>query len=444
MRYLLFYFFFSFFPLHSLEIDITQGSFRPDPIAIHPIENDQSNPIDPKLCLQLREIINNNLESSGFFESLNSSLFIQRLPSLNFKAIKTKDWRLAKTRFLLFSRIKKIGSTGAALNFWLFDVMANKMILAKAISGDIKGIRSIAHAASNEIYTRVTGKEGYFHTRILGVTPLSVGASRIFCMDQDGHNLRYLTSGKELALTPRYSPDGRFFIYVRFHQKEAHVYLYDLFSQRERSLGAFGEMSFAPRFSPDGKTIIMSLVKKGFSALYTYNLMTGALKQLTRHSSISTSPCFSPDGSKIVFTSDRDGKEHLYLMDADGKNQHRISFGEGKYSQPIWSPKKGENLIAFTKQIKRKFYIGTIKPDGSDERVFDLDSHFHEKENDRYLVESPSWCPNGQYILFSYEHYGSKRKELHKVHKSGYFINGVKAPVKAFDGCWGPMKVTLK
>ena len=36
-------------------------------------------------------------------------------------------------------------------------------------------------------------------------------------------------------------------------------------------------------------------------------------------------------------------------MGADGSGQRRISFGEGRYSTPVWSPRG--DLIAFTKQI---------------------------------------------------------------------------------------------
>ena len=35
-------------------------------------------------------------------------------------------------------------------------------------------------------------------------------------------------------------------------------------------------------------------------------------------------------------------------MNADGSNQHRISFGDGRNGTPVWSPRG--DLIAFTKQ----------------------------------------------------------------------------------------------
>ena len=39
--------------------------------------------------------------------------------------------------------------------------------------------------------------------------------------------------------------------------------------------------------------------------------------------------------------------------------RRRISFGDGSYSTPVWSPRG--DLIAFTKQSGGKFSIGVMK-----------------------------------------------------------------------------------
>src|SRR3546814_5186699 len=67
------------------------------------------------------------------------------------------------------------------------------------------------------------------------------------------------------------------------------------------------------------------------------------------------------DGRQIVFESDRSGGQQLYVMNADGSNPHRISFGGGRYATPEWSPRG--DLIAFTK-IAGNFRIGVMTPSG--------------------------------------------------------------------------------
>ena len=85
-----------------------------------------------------------------------------------------------------------------------------------------------------------------------------------------------------------------------------------------------------------------------------------------------------------MFNSDRGGSQQLYVMSAGGGDIHRISFGNGKYGTPVWSPRG--DLIAFTKIEGGSFYIGVMKPDGSGERLLTQD----------FLVEGPTWAPNGR------------------------------------------------
>jgi TolB protein len=77
------------------------------------------------------------------------------------------------------------------------------------------------------------------------------------------------------------------------------------------------------------------------------------VRQLTKHSAIDTSPSFSPDGQNIVFNSDRSGTQQIYSMNKNGGDVKRISFGEGRYATPVWSPRG--DWIGFTR-MRRHVY----------------------------------------------------------------------------------------
>jgi TolB protein len=77
----------------------------------------------------------------------------------------------------------------------------------------------------------------------------------------------------------------------------------------------------------------------GNTDIYTLDLATGRRTRLTSAPSIETAPSFSPDGSQIVFESDRSGTQQLYIMPANGGEARRISFGQGRYGTPVWSPR---------------------------------------------------------------------------------------------------------
>ena len=160
------------------------------------------------------------------------------------------------------------------------------------------------------------------------------------------------------------------------------------------------------------------------------DLRTRQYRQLTRSGAIDTSPSFAPDAAQIVFNSDRGGSQQLYVMDKDGKNTRRISFGSGKYATPVWSPRG--DLIAFTKILKGTFYIGVMRPDGTGERLLAQD----------YLVEAPTWSPNGRVLIyFRQSKQGEKVSEprLYSIDLTGYNEREIITPVGASDPAWSPL-----
>jgi TolB protein len=155
-------------------------------------------------------------------------------------------------------------------------------------------------------------------------------------------------------------------------------------------------------------------------------------KRLTNNPAIDTSPGFSPDGSQIVFNSDRGGSQQLYVMDADGGNERRISYGDGHYATPVWSPRG--DLIAFTKIHKQRFYIGVMRPDGSGERLL----------TEGYHVEGPTWAPNGRVLMYfrkdPVDAQGrGGRARLHSIDLTGHNHRELVTPQDASDPAWSPL-----
>src|SRR5262249_29987812 len=79
--------------------------------------------------------------------------------------------------------------------------------------------------------------------------------------------------------------------------------------------------------------------------LFVMDLRSKATTRLTDTQVIDTAPSYSPDGMRISFESDRGGKQQIYVMAANGGEAQRISFREGAYSTPAWSPRG--DYIAF-------------------------------------------------------------------------------------------------
>ena len=379
-----------------VEVDITRGNLDPLPIAVSPLHIEsgskdvkQGEKIIKNIGEEISKVVEVNFRRSGLFNPLKKESFVQN-PDIAHIKPRFEDWRLIKAQALVTGKVK-VTEDKLRVEFRLWDTVAAKEMIALAFSTTPNNWRRVAHIISDKVYQRLTGETGYFDTRIIYVAesgPKTQRYKKLAIMDQDGANVKYLTLGNELVLTPRFSPKNQLVTYLSYFRNLPRVYLLDIETGVQEVVGDFPGMTFAPRFSPDGEKIIMSFAKDGNSDIYTMNLKTRVVEKITDHTSIDTSPSYSPDGKYITFNSDRSGLQQIYVMRSDGSNVKRITFGKGLYGTPVWSPRG--DLIAFTKVHKGKFYIGVMRTDGSGERL--LTENFYQ--------EAPSWSPNGRVLIF--------------------------------------------
>ncbi|MET3601538.1 Tol-Pal system beta propeller repeat protein TolB [Martelella mangrovi] len=411
-------------PANALvEIDISRGNVQPLPIAITDFISDDG------LGTDISGVIADDLERSGLFKAVDRSAFIQQINDPD-QTPRFEDWRLINAEALVVGRVTREPDGRLRSEFRLWDTYAGQQIIGQQFFTQPDNWRRVAHIIADSIYQALTGEQGYFDSRIVYVSesgPKTDRKRQLAIMDQDGHNVRMLTDGQYMVLTPRFSPNRQEVTYMSYENDQPRVYLLQLETGQREVVGNFPGMTFAPRFSPNGQRIIMSLQQDGNANIYTMDLRTRATTRLTSTSAIDTSPSYAPDGNQIVFESDRGGRQQLYVMNADGSNQHRISFGDGSYSTPVWSPRG--DLIAFTKQSGGKFSIGVMKPDGSGERI--LTTGFHN--------EGPTWAPNGRVLMFFRQNAGEGGPHLYSIDLTGYNEQRISTPDYASDPAWSPL-----
>ncbi len=413
----------------ELKVDITQGKAEPLPIAVSDFFGSTSQ--EASIGQNMAAVIAADLLRSGLFKPIDKRAFIQADSAMN-SLPRFGDWRIINAQALVQGRTEMVPDGRLRVEFRLWDVFAEQQMVGLAYFTVPDNWRRVAHIIADAIYKRITGEDGYFDTRIVYIAesgPERRRIKRLAIMDQDGENHRFLTDGSELVLTPRFSPTLQEITYLSYRGNTPRVYIFNIDTGRQELLGDFPGMTFAPRFSPDGQSVIMSMSENGNTNIYVMDLRTRQYRQLTRSGAIDTSPSFAPDAAQIVFNSDRGGSQQLYVMDKDGKNTRRISFGSGKYATPVWSPRG--DLIAFTKILKGTFYIGVMRPDGTGERLLAQD----------YLVEAPTWSPNGRVLIyFRQSKQGEKVSEprLYSIDLTGYNEREIITPVGASDPAWSP------
>lgn len=343
----------------------------------------------------IKQVLVRDLTLYGIFRLINPKAFLIE----EFKEGDFEDWRIIGADILVVAQAQEEGDT-VGLTARIFDVVEGREVLAKRYSVKKGAERLIAHRLADHIFWAFTGEEGIFsHPMVL---PIKKGEGKeVYLMDPDGLWMKQLTSNGSVNLSPTFSPDGKRVALVSFKAGDADIYMLEIKGGKEQLLvGGKGSQS-APAWSPNGRFLAYSSAKRGNTELYILDMLTGKRKRLTYYEGIDTSPAWSPDGEWLAFVSDRSGSPHIFVVSRDGKTLRRLTYGKYDVS-PAWSPRG--DIIAYSTLENSRFYIHVITPEGT---------------GDRILVEgeSPSWAPNGRYLVF-YKGFG-KGKALFLTSSQG-------------------------
>jgi TolB protein len=415
----------------SAVIEVNRARSEPIPIAIPGFGG------DTQLGSDIAGVITADLASSGLFRIVNPGSYIQSGPS-DAGAPNFQNWRATGAQALVSGAAQPQGGGNVRVEFRLWDILPQTQIQGTAYTTTQGNWRRIAHIIADVIYERLLGEKGYFDTRIVYIAatgPRDRRTKRLAIMDQDSENNRFLTDGSWLVLTPRFHPTRDEIAFMSYANNRPRVYLFNLGSGQQSVLGDFAGMTFAPRFSPNGGSVVMAVAGGGGSDIVAVDLGSRAARRLTSSGAIDVSPCFSPDGSQIAFASDRGGDQQIYVMGAGGGAARRISFGSGRYATPVWSPRG--DLIAFTRYAGEtaNFAIGVMHPDGSGERIL----------SEGWLVEGPTFAPNGRVLMFWRETRAADARgsgfssRLVSVDITGFNERPVRTPTDASDPAWSPL-----
>ena len=417
-----------------LRLVITDGVIEPMPFALPTFTAEVAG--SEAMAADLSRVVAEDLVNTGLFRQIDSSAFISGHSFGMQPAF--EDWRAINAQALITGAVTVSGGQ-IAVKFRLYDVFSGAELgEGLQFAGTTDGWRRMAHKVADQVYSRITGEQGYFDSRVVYVSetgPKDQRIKNLQIMDYDAFpgSIRALTSGASLVLAPRFSPTGDRVLYTSYEAGSPSIYMLDVASASARRLQtAPGNMAFSPRFSADGARVIYSLEAGGNTDIYMSDINTGASSRLTDAPSIETAPSLSPDGSQIVFESDRSGSQQLYIMPVGGGEPRRISFGSGRYGTPVWSPRG--DLVAFTKQDAGRFHIGVMRTDGSEERLLSA-------AGGGTLDEGPTWAPNGRVLMFFRENLGPQGgPSLYSVDISGRNLRALPLSGFASDPSWGPLQ----
>ena len=132
---------------------------------------------------------------------------------------------------------------------------------------------------------------------------------------------------------------------------------------------------------------------------------------------------------QIAFTSTRDGNSEIYVMDADGKNQIRLTNHPIGSSAPSWSP--DGKKIAFVSMRN-----------GGINQIYVMDS---DGKNVRKITEgahdsTPAWSPDGRTIAYDGHEDGEENRKIHLIAPDGTNRRRLAGDIPSWDtsAAWSP------
>lgn len=367
----------------DLRIEITGVGANQTPIAVRPFAGAVNAGVDPA------EVILADLLRSGAFREVKlgadtANENIDKPTGLSAAA------RAGATVYVT-GAVEPLGEGRWNVRCRFYDTVSGEQLEAIDYSSSKAALRMAAHRCADRVYVKLTGEGAMFASRLVYVRQRSERRYELVVSDSDGANPQVALSSVEPIISPCWSPDGRRLAYVSFEQRKPIVYIHELSTGARRPAAAFRGNNSAPAWSPDGSKLAVALSRDGLTQIYLINADGSNLRRFTKSYGIDTEPTFSRDGRWIYFTSDRGGTPQIYRQPVDEGAAERVTFGSNYAISPDVSPDGAR--MAYISRIDSSYRVA----------VMDLSTGQDLLVTNTSRDESPSFAPNGRFIVYASE-----------------------------------------
>ena len=170
-----------------------------------------------------------------------------------------------------------------------------------------------------------------------------------------------------LNITPDWAPNGEELAFTTTQDGNAEIYKVDKAGKRFERLTNHGGADLAPTWSPTGREIAFTSDRGGTPQIYLMSADGTNLHPLTyrdRHGSYNTAAAWSPKGNWIAYVC-RDDRRWLKLcvISPDGQQWRQVTTGTSNDESPSWSADGRHVAFSSTRNGKRDIYM--INVDGT-------------------------------------------------------------------------------
>ena len=319
-----------------------------------------------------------------------------------------------------FKRFQLAGSDIVVTAFWpkssavqlrAFETSSGKRLFGKEYpqvsSGDLP---EVADRFCADLLQALTGSGDFFRSTLAFVKKTGRLKADVWLVKPTGRDLRQITRMDGEALSPAWSPDGRFVVFTHIDNRSHALGVWDRMSRKVQRIRFPGNIVIGPAFMPDNK-VAVSLSNGKNPDIFLLNHVFQRERSLEENNSINVSPTFDATGTKMAFTSSRLGGPQIFLKDLRSGSVTRVSKNGNYNTEACLSP--DGTLVVYSRMTDfgHRIFVQdlltglerqvTFGPGSDEQPAFCADSYF---------IAFTSSRDGGRQIFLTTRHGGDAKK----------------------------------
>jgi|Deesub1362A_J573_1020465.scaffolds.fasta_scaffold07002_2 predicted Ser/Thr protein kinase len=267
------------------------------------------------------------------------------------------------------------------------------------------------------------------------------GIPQIYLLNLDGTGLTQLTSVEDGACQPAWSPDGMRLVYTSpcrrstEHYPGSSLWLLDLQTGEVRQLPTvIGGGDYDPAWSPDGRLLAFTSQRDRRAQIYILDLEEGEAFNLSSSPASDFQPAWDPRGVQLLFTTLRGDNSAVWFMPLSGGQAQRFTVqAERDDTHADWSH---DGQFVLMERVIGGIPRAVVKPFDARERV--AVQICLEGPRATQPMAEPKWSPDGNWILFETWPTGDNH-EIGLISAScTNYAELTQDPAYDFDPAWRP------
>lgn len=321
-------------------------------------------------------------------------------PQLDFKR-----FQIAGADLLITAYWPQGDGRNSTVELRVFETFSGKFVFGNAYAGVTKDeVSNVADRFSADLMEALTGSGDFFRSTLAFARSSGPKKRDVWLVKPTGKELRQITNIEGTAMSPAWSPDGRYVVFSHLDDSTHALGVWDRLTNQVKRIRFPGNTVIGPAFMPDNK-VAVSLSTGSYPDIFLLNHKFERERPLEATGAINVSPSFDATGTKMAFTSSRLGGPQIFLKDLATGAVRRVSMNGGYNTEPSLSP--DGTLVAFTRLTD------------SGHRIFVQDLVTGRERQVSFgpgRDEQPSFAPDSYFIAFTSNRSGQKQIYLTTRH----------------------------